>query len=117
MKATYLDNCSLAVRQHRESPRQYAHVFHKPHTICVAYRALSRLPMEFFYGILLHECGHLLLGDTRHTERDADRAASDASGVSLGRRTWKLQKNLEWIDSRDIPRAVDFMDRFLDGEE
>ena len=67
-----INKCKVADSEHRQSVRQYAHVGHVDNTICLAY-AWKHLPLNNQMAIIAHEIGHLLYGNTDHTEQDADR--------------------------------------------
>lgn len=60
--------------------RSYAHVNHKPNTICVAGDFFD-LPLHYQKGILFHEIGHLLTrgGD----EHDADKFMFDNFDIEI----------------------------------
>jgi len=100
--------CQVANAEHAKSRRQYAHVFHKPGQICVA-DAFLDLPIEIRLGILLHELGHLALGN-RGTETDADHMAREISGIEVYREDSEHGKRLETISERDIPKARIFVE-------
>ena len=70
-----VEHCSLADKEHQESGRQYAHVFHRNGAICVS-SAFESLPTRLKIAILLHETGHLLAGP-RGGEDAANRSARD----------------------------------------
>lgn len=82
--------CSLAEKEHRESPRQYMHVHHYPGAVCCA-TAAERLPIKNLRGLFLHEFGHLISpGD----ECDADLAILDHFDVEI---RYKGKKELQEI--------------------
>ena len=83
--------CALANREHEESKRQYAHVGHKDGTICVA-NAFFSLPLEFRWGILYHELGHLAGAEG---EMEADRRAEELFGVRIERVDSRYGSNLQ----------------------
>lgn len=101
--------CPLAKKHHLESPRQFAHVFHRRDTICVT-PEFYNLPQRYRLGILLHECGHFALIDSgNHEESEADSMASYISGVPIHRRTFRGMKNLEYVAKADQARALAFL--------
>lgn len=83
-----LSYCPDADYFHGQEDRVYAHVGHKPLTICVA-RAFEDLPDDNQRGILWHEFGHLLLdhgyidGQTDYDEANADYAVYEAFGIEI----------------------------------
>lgn len=110
MERVKLQHCTDADRDHKRSPRAYAHVGHYPGTICVA-NAIVFLPREFVCGILLHELGHLT---GAYGEKAADLAGQDLSGVRILRKTHHghgIARNLEWVSPRDVPKAVRVLKR------
>lgn len=109
-----LVHCPLADREHEQSRRQYAHVFHRQGVVCVA-DAFADLPHEHQLGIALHEVGHLIAG--RHaSERAATRAIEDASGIPVDYVDSRYGRRLERISPRDRARAIDFLSDFFDED-
>lgn len=99
-----IELCPLADKEHQESLRQYAHVFHRSGVICVS-KAFESLPKRLQIALLLHESGHILAG-SKGSEGAANRAAKDYSGVKI----WYKDQmpygdQLEWIRSEDVLRA------------
>ena len=80
--AVSLRSCDAADAEHAANRRQYAHTFHYPETICVA-DAFWQLPAKHRDGIILHEFGHLVAGP-HASEREADEAAEEMTGGSIG---------------------------------
>jgi len=113
----HLALCRTAVKHHQLSKRAFAHIFHKPNTICVAPEFVD-LPETYQAGILLHELGHAAssAGDEpySHSEHDADRAAFEISGIVIRRRTYRGAKNLEVIASEDLAPASRFLHDMID---
>lgn len=105
--------CPLAKKHHQESPRQFAHVFHRRDTICVT-PEFYNLPQLYRLGILLHECGHLNLFSRGHSEQEADEMAEIISAVPIHRRTFRGMKNLEHVANKDRGRAMDFLRKNLE---
>lgn len=95
--------CAEANAEHRKSFRQYAHTYHFPNTICLS-DAFDRLSDQWKLAILLHECGHLLVG-YEGTEKDANRAIKNSTGIKITYRDGHFGKRLEWISRDDVPRA------------
>lgn len=85
--------CPEANKEHRDSPRQYAHTHHYSNTICLA-RAFYTLPKKHKLGIILHELGHLAGAEG---EDEADAVASRLFGVSISRVDSEWGDNLEAI--------------------
>lgn len=89
-------HCRAADREHARRRRAYAHTFHRAGVICVA-RVFFALPTEHQRGILAHELGHMMLANrARHTERDADLAASAYLGVRVRYRNTVWGNRLQW---------------------
>jgi len=106
--------CSAAGVEHYCSNRQYAHVFHRSGVICLARRALS-LPAEKFFGIILHELGHLSLARSPdHTEAEADQEAYRLSGIHIYRGSDRNGSDLETIHHRDVNRAIAYITKRTD---
>jgi len=105
--------CEQARAEHSKSCRQFAHVFHKPKTICVC-PEFYNLPQSFQVGILLHEIGHLGFGpEENHTENEADRIAFYLSGVQVFRRRYAGMNRLETVRREDIGTAKDFLRQYI----
>lgn len=100
--------CPLAKKHHMEWNRQFAHVFHRRDTICVA-PEFYNLPQRYRLGILLHECGHIDLFSKGHSEQEADEMAEIISGVPIHRRTFRGMKNLEYVAKADQAQAMAFL--------
>ena len=98
-----LVHCKLAQKEHNESRRQYAHVFHVPNQICLAYE-FADLPERFRLGLLMHELGHILAGPTKG-EKAANDAILDYSGVTVHYGSFCYGPNLEYINKSDFFRA------------
>lgn len=103
MKKPVIRICELANKEHKRSFRQYAHVFHVPGVICVA-EAFEALPLGYRLGILLHECGHLLLGPP-HSEAAADQIIESVYGIRIYRRSYEGARRLEYVSLRDYSKA------------
>ena len=95
--------CWQADQEHRDSLRQYAHVFHHPSIICVA-GAFFNLPETHQLGVLLHEVGHLLNGPNCD-ELDATERGADADGVNIEMRDSDYGRRLEWVNPKDLGKA------------
>lgn len=87
--------CELAQREHGESKRQYAHVFHRDNVICVCFDFLT-VPKHYRQGIIWHEIGHLLVGP-EGSEQDANEAVYQEFGIRIKYRNSKYGKNLEFV--------------------
>lgn len=98
-----VEYCPLADQEHRASPRQYAHAFHRKGVICIAH-ATKELPRPYLEAIILHEVGHLLAGP-RAGEDAANRAARAYSGVTIYYRDSPYGEQLEWIKPEDRTKA------------
>ncbi len=72
---------SLA-KVHDRNPRRYAQVTASQGLFEFAPQALL-LPKKNRSGLIAHEIGHALFGETEHTEDDADDAAEKALGVII----------------------------------
>jgi len=103
MRQFEVRTCPIAVREHQRSCRQYAHVFHRKNVICVT-KAFFKLPQQTRLALLLHEVGHLLVGD-RPSEDAANRAVKRYSGVTIWYKDQPQGENLEWIRREDIQKA------------
>lgn len=101
-------HCKDADKEHAESKRQYAHVYHRSGVICVA-RSFFSLPECNRLGLLLHEVGHVLRGPGEHTEEQANETVKQASGVTIYYRDGKAGKEVEWIKPEDKPAAREFL--------
>jgi len=101
-------HCKDADREHETSRRQYAHTLHRAGVICVA-QDFFRLPETNRLGLLLHEVGHLLIGDRPHSEDAANRTVGKASGVTVYYRDGKAGPEVEWIRPKDKKRAREFL--------
>jgi len=87
-------HCQLADEEHAHSQRQYAHVFHRQ-CICVA-DAFFDLPRRHQRGLMAHELGHLLQGDRRHSEADADHAVHQMLGIKVRYRDSRYGRRLQY---------------------
>jgi hypothetical protein len=87
--------CARADAEHKAAQRQYAHVHHRPHTICVA-QAFDALPEPYQRGLLAHEVGHLLLGEGPHSEAAADAAVRKALGVRVRYKDTRWGERLQY---------------------
>lgn len=97
--------CTLADKEHRISDRQYAHTYHaKGHVICVAGAWLT-LPIETEMGLIAHEVGHLLAGNTDHSETEADRLANMFFKVTIRYRDTIFGDNLQYLSGRDANKV------------
>jgi hypothetical protein len=110
-KTYRVEICPSAETEHLKAQRQYAHVFHHPGVICIS-PSISRLPEENRVAIILHEIGHILAGQ-RATEKAANAAVLEASGVEIQYHDGEGGKNLEWIAPNDIAKASRFMSTFI----
>jgi hypothetical protein len=73
--------CRRADGEHRQNPRQYAHTFHRPGTICIA-TAFWELPKKHRRAVLLHELGHLAIGPDG-SEQAANKAIQELTGQEI----------------------------------
>lgn len=99
-----IKECELANREHKESKRQYAHVFHNINTICIAH-AMRNLPATHYYGILAHEIGHLISGGG---ERQADRIMYETYGIKIRYKDSKYGNRLEYLTKKDIEKLNEY---------
>ena len=113
MKLT-LRLCRQAQQEHRQSCRQFAHVFHVENRICVT-PEFYELPQTYRMGILLHELGHIALQSHDHSEAQADEIVFIMSGVRLHRRTYRGMKRLECIERAQTTRARRFITENIGG--
>lgn len=103
----HVRHCRLADEEHAASRRQYAHVFHKADTICVA-DAFFDLPQTTQLALLLHEVGHRLAG-MRAREETANKAVKEASGIHIHYRNGRYGERLEWIAPSKKQAAREFL--------
>ena len=103
----HVRRCGLANEEHEESRRQYAHVFHKAGTICVA-DAFFDLPEKTQLALLLHEVGHRMAG-IRAREATANKVVREASGIHIHYRDGRHGERLEWIAPGNKQRAREFL--------
>lgn len=101
----HVRTCREADQEHARSARRYAHVGHYRGTVCLARAAVFELPANYLAAILLHELGHLALLPAEHSERDADRAGSHLAGVRIVRRSYGPARRLEYVTTRELPKA------------
>lgn len=107
-----LKHCKRADVEHEKNKRQYCHTYHYSWTICYS-EAIQLLPDNYYFAIILHEIGHLLI-DKQHTEKQADRIIFDKFGIEIKRKSTKQYgKNLEWIKTEDIPKALKVLGIYL----
>lgn len=99
-----LSLCPQAAAEHSASIRQYAHSFHHPGVICIC-QEFYELPERHQLAILLHEIGHLLCGDGRHVERDANHVVFDAFGILLSSEDTEYGNHLETLSDEGVRRA------------
>ena len=104
-----VEHCKDADREHLESKRQYAHSLHRHGVICVA-RSFFALPETNRLGLLLHEVGHVLLGNRpAHTEDQANEEVRKASGVTVYYKDGSAGPEVEWIRPQDKRKAREFL--------
>lgn len=108
-----VEQCGLADQEHEKSRRQYAHTFHRPGVICIASEFL-RLPEVNRLGILLHELGHLMSGQSA-PESAANKTVTRASGIPIEMVSSEHGERLERISEDQIPRAFTFLVNYMDG--
>jgi hypothetical protein len=93
--------CDLADKEHNISKRQYAHTHHiKGSVICVA-GAWVMLPFETEMGLIAHEVGHLLAGNTNHSEGEADRLADRFFKVTIIYKNTVYGDRLQYLSHKD----------------
>ena len=99
-----MKHCAMADKENKIHPRQLAHVFHRPNTICVA-RAFDRLPTGFKLGLLAHECGHILGGPAAGEIR-ANNVAQDRLGLNIRYKDLGPGASLvEWLPKSEYAKA------------
>ena len=81
--------CTLVERDHKNDSRVYAHVFHKPDTICLC-RAFDGLEGGHRVGIMLHEIGHLM---SDGGEAEADLWVQDKLDIDID-----FRNTLQWVN-------------------
>ncbi len=90
-------HCRLADQDHAALRRSYAHVGHRPNTICVAH-AYWGLPYSYQLGIFWHEVGHLLLSRRPvHSEAQADQEVLKQLGIRVRYRDGPHGEGLQWV--------------------
>lgn len=90
-------HCRLADQDHAASRRSYAHVGHRPNTVCVAH-AYWGLPYSYQLGIFWHEVGHLLLSRRPvHSEVQADERVREEFGIRVRYRDGPYGEGLQWV--------------------
>ena len=83
--------------------RAMGHTLHFKNTVCI-HPALALCPINFIYGILIHELGHnidhkLKIVHDHDDQYRADVTVFDKLGITIRYdNPWKV----EWIDNRDI---------------
>jgi len=102
-----VEECAQANQEHRDSQRQYAHVFHRDQVICIAH-AFWQLPERLRLAILLHEAGHLIAGP-RGGELAANRAAERYSGIPIEYQDCRWGAQLESISPRYVRHAKEIL--------
>ena len=107
MRQFTVSECPQANQEHQDSQRQYAHVFHRDGTICIA-KAFWQLPERLRLAILLHEAGHLLAGP-RGGELAANRAAERYSGIPIEYQDCRYGEELESISPRYVGQAKEVL--------
>lgn len=100
--------CPLAKKHHKESSRQFAHVLHKRNTICVTPEFYD-LPKHYQVGILMHEFGHLILKEKKHSESQADSIIWEHYGIGIDRRNYQGMPKLEYIGKKYYAAALEFL--------
>lgn len=101
-------HCKLAEKDHEESLRQYAHVHHiKGNVICVA-GAWVLLPFATEMGLIAHEVGHLLIGDTEHSEVEADKTANKFFRITIRYRHTVHGNDLQYLLYDDALRVYNW---------
>lgn len=101
--------CRLADKEHRHSLRQYAHVHHvKDNVICIA-EAWADLPISNMMGLIAHEVGHLLMGETDHSEDEADDAGNKFFRVKIKYRDDRYGDSLQYLSHYDMLRVYEWV--------
>jgi hypothetical protein len=86
--------CADVEKDHKEDPRVYAHVFHKPNkTMCLS-RAFDKLPLGHKLGVMLHEIGHLM---TNSGEAEADLWVDDTLNINI-----EFKGTIQWVDPGEV---------------
>lgn len=75
--------CPIAEKDHKDSPRQYAHALHLDNVICVTHK-MEELPTKNLVGIFFHEFGHILGGNE---ENEADMLIMENFNIVIKYRT------------------------------
>lgn len=98
--------CKLAEDEHEWEKRFYCHTFHKENTICACRDFLHcNLHPQYFWGILLHEVGHLLAGKNAN-EKDANKAVLKHFRIRIRyEKETPWGDNLEYISDSKIEEA------------
>jgi len=103
--AVIIRRCVLADKEHDISERQYAHTHHvKGNVICVA-GAWVTLPFETEMGLIAHEVGHLLAGNTKHSEGEADRLADKFFKITIIYRNTVYGDRVQYLSHKDSMRV------------
>lgn len=100
--------CAIAERDHERSLRQYAHTLHRDGVICVC-RAFWDLPVNYFFGVLAHEIGHIFAerAGLTSTEDEADEVVWLMYEIHIKYKDGPFGKQLEWISNADIRKLGD----------
>lgn len=100
--------CKVADKDHKESLRQYAHVYHKKDVICVA-PSFFRLPLEHQTGLIAHEVGHLLAGESEDREYKADEAANSFFKIKIKYKDSPYGERLQYLTVKESRNVLDWM--------
>ena len=95
-----IKHCKEVDIEHSKYLRSYAHTFHKKGVICVA-GAWRDLPIDHKMGIIAHEIGHLLMGNTDHSESEANKAANKFFDIHIQHIDSKYGKHLQCVSLDD----------------
>jgi hypothetical protein len=101
--------CSVADREHDLSLRQYAHVHHVDGTVICVAGAWVTLPLETEMGLIAHEIGHLLIGNKKQSEAEADRMANKFFKVTIQYRTTVYGDRLQYLTHRDTMKVYEWV--------
>ena len=105
-----LRDCHVAEKEHKKSFRQFAHTGHYPRVICVC-EDMFKLPNNYIAGLIVHECGHIILfseGKKQHSEIMANVRAEKHFNVTIKYKDCGKAKYIPWLNNKDTKKILRF---------